>query len=153
MNNEFKDKLSLVILIGAPASGKSTWGKKCAADNNMSYVSTDSIRAEIGSGEGDQSVSAAAWNIAAKRVTQSLSSGKSVVVDATNIDQKMRKGWIKTGREHKAFIVGVTFEVAKEELYRRNDQRERKVGHDIIDGFVARFKKPGMNEVDKIISV
>ena len=53
-------KKALIILVGPPASGKSTWGKKFAADNQVEYVSTDEIRGQIGAGEGDQSVSAAA---------------------------------------------------------------------------------------------
>ena len=70
-------KKALVILVGPPASGKSTWGKKFAEDNKVVYVSTDSIRAEIGSGEGDQNVSAAAFGLARQRVWQALAQGTS----------------------------------------------------------------------------
>ena len=59
-------KKALIILVGPP-SGKSTWGKKFAKENNVEYISTSAIRAQIGSGEGDQSVSREAFGIATKQ--------------------------------------------------------------------------------------
>ena len=91
-------KNALVILCGPPASGKTTWGKEFARKNNMIYVSTDSIRAEVGSGEGDQTVSAATFSIAKKRITEALTNGKNAMIDATSVDHKARKDWIKIAR-------------------------------------------------------
>src|SRR5579862_4380700 len=105
-----KDK-ALVILVGPPASGKSTWGKKFAADNQMEYVSTDEIRGQIGFGEGDQSVSAQAFDIARRKIREALKSKKSAMIDATSVNRKARKDWINMGRDANAFIIAVAFEV------------------------------------------
>ena len=142
---------ALIIMVGPPASGKSTWSKQFAANNKIERVSTDEIRAEIGSGEGDQSVSAAAFAIARQRVRNALTANKSVIIDATSVNRKARRDWINLGRGHNAFIVAVAFEVPKSELYKRDSQRERKVGTEIIDRFISKYERPSEDEVDKVI--
>ena len=153
--NDLKDigekKKALVILVGPPASGKSTWGKKFAQENNLTYVSTDAIRAEIGTGEGDQSVSRAAFVIARNRVSSALGTGKSAMIDATSVSRKARKDWINLGRGHGSFIVAVAFEVSREELLRRDAARERHVGPEIIDRFLHKYERPSEQEVDRVI--
>lgn len=144
-------ELTMVIMVGAPASGKSTWDKDYAKKNNFTYISTDEIRGEIGKGEDDQTASPAAWAIARKRVLQALSIGKSVVIDATNINHKFRKGWTKIGREYKVKIVAVVFEVPRVELLRRDSEREREVGANIIDDFLKVYRRPDETEVDKVV--
>ena len=150
INTEDKEK-ALIILVGPPASGKSTWGKKFALDNGIVYVSTDKIRSEIGSGEEDQSVSAAAFAIARRRVSAALSADKTVMIDATSVNKKARKDWINLGRGHGAFIVAVAFEVPREELLRRDAQRDRHVGVEVIDKFINKYEQPTEDEVDKVI--
>jgi len=153
--NDLKDigekKKALVILVGPPASGKSTWGKKFAQENNLTYVSTDAIRAEIGTGEGDQSVSRAAFGIARNRVSSALGAGKSAMIDATCVSRKARKDWINLGRGHGSFIIAVTFEVSREELLKRDTARERHVGPEIIDRFLHKYERPTDQEVDRVI--
>lgn len=144
-------KNALIIMVGAPASGKSTWAKDFASKNNVVLVSTDSIRAEIGTGEADQSVSYAAFNIARGRVDRALSTGKNAIIDATSVNKKARKDWIELAKKHNAFTVAVTFEVPREELYRRDAQRDRHVGKEIIDKFSNKYQRPDKTEVDQVI--
>lgn len=154
LNNNDNKKTALIIMSGVPSSGKSTWSKNFIQknNNNVNYVSTDSIRAEIGSGEGDQTVSAAAFGIARRRVSEALINGKSVIIDATSVNRKARRDWIKIGKQNNAYIVVVAFEVARDELIRRDQQRERHVGEQIIDHFLNKYEKPSSDEgIDKII--
>jgi predicted kinase len=144
-------KKALIILVGPPASGKSTWGKKFAAENNLTYVSTDAIRAELGTGEGDQSVSAQAFATARARVSAALGAGKSAMIDATSVTKKARKDWVNLARGHAAYIIAVAFEVPREELLRRDAQRERHVGPEIVDRFLGKYERPTDVEVDKVI--
>jgi len=144
-------KNALIILVGPPASGKSTWGREFAKKNNVMYVSTDTIRGEIGKGEDDQSVSPQAFTIAKQRVSQALSQGKHAMIDATSVNTKSRKDWVIMGREHDAYIIAITFEVPTSELYRRDAQRPRHVGKEIIDRFVGKYQRPSTTEVDKVI--
>lgn len=138
-------------MVGPPASGKSTFGEKYAKDHGMVYISTDKIRGEIGKNEDDQSVSAVAFIIARKRVMEALSLGKSVLIDSTAIDPATRKSWIKMGREYKAYIVAFAFEVDRKELIRRDSERERKVGEEVIDRFLKQYVRPTEQEVDKVV--
>ena len=144
-------KHALIILVGPPASGKSTWGKDFSKKNNMTYVSTDEIRGEIGKGEDDQSVSPAAFGIAKQRISQALSQGKHAMIDATSVNKKSRKDWINMGRGHGAYVIAVAFEVSTQELYRRDAQRPRHVGKEVIDRFVGKYQRPDTTEVDKVI--
>lgn len=142
---------ALIILVGPPASGKSTWGEKFAANNNIKKISTDEIRAEIGSGEDDQSVSVVAFGIARQRVSAELAAGRSVIIDATSVNRKARKDWINLARGHGAYVIAVAFEVPREELLKRDTQRSRHVGEEIIDRFLNKYDRPTTFEVDKVI--
>lgn len=142
---------ALVILVGPPASGKSTWGDKFAKKNNIKRVSTDEIRAEIGSGEADQSVSPAAFFLARQRVSAELGAGRSVMIDATSVNKKARKDWINLARGHGAYVIAVAFEVPREELLKRDAQRPRHVGEEVIDRFLNKYQRPTVGEVDKVI--
>ena len=145
-------KNALIILVGPPASGKSTWGREFAKKNNVMYVSTDTIRGEIGKGEDDQSVSPQAFTIAKQRVSQALSQGKHAMIDATSVNTKSRKDWVTIGREHDAYIIAVTFEVSTAELYRRDAQRPRHVGREVIDRFFNKYERPAQSElIDKVV--
>ena len=145
-------KVALVILSGCPGAGKSTWGKKFSIDSGVVYVSTDEIRKELSGDESNQSVSANAFAIARRRVSNALSIGKSVMIDATNVNKKARKDWIDLGKTHNAYIVAVAFEVSKAELIKRDTNRERHVGEEIITRFFDKYERPSTEEmIDKII--
>lgn len=144
-------ELTMILMVGVPASGKSTWAEDYAKKNNFVHISTDKIRGEVGKGEDDQTISPVAFAIARKRAMEALSISKSVVIDATNINHQFRRGWIKMGREHGAKIIAVVFEVSRDELIRRDTERERHVGADIIDQFLGQYKRPDETEVDKVI--
>jgi predicted kinase len=70
------------------------------------------------------------------------------MIDATNVDPKARKDWIKIGRAADAYIETVSFEVPMEELIRRDAQRDRHVGPEVIEKFVKRYQRPTKDEVD-----
>lgn len=146
-----KNKKAMVLLVGPPASGKSTWGKEFAQKVGAAYVSTDAIRGQLSKkgDEGDQSANP--FGIAITKVQRALSMGRYVVVDATNINRAFRKVFIKIADEHEAYKIAVCFEVPREELLKRDAQRERHVGVEVIDDFLQKYKKPESDEVDKVI--
>ena len=147
-----KNQKALVLLCGPPASGKSTWGKNFAQKVGAVYVSTDELRAKLGKGEGDQSINAQVFAVATQKVQRSLSQGKHVVVDATNIDKGARRTFIKPAEEHGAYKIAVAFEVSREELLRRDAERTRHVGPEVIDNYLHKYKRPVEgDEFDKVI--
>lgn len=151
MNEELipKDKKALILMVGPPASGKSTWGKEFAHKVGAKYVSTDEIRAEFGKGEEDQSINP--FGAAMGRVRNGLSQGRHVVVDATNINKSARKTFTKIGDELGAYKIAVAFEIPRAELLKRDAERQRHVGEEVIDRFLNDYRRPDETEFDKVI--
>jgi predicted kinase len=147
------DKVKLVLMVGPPASGKSTFGKKYAQDNNLEYVSSDAIRAEIGTGESDLSVSGAAFKLAKQRVEAALVSGKGAVMDATNINHKSRSKWLSLGKKYNVEVTAFAFEINRDKLLKRDAERERHVGTEVIDMFIEKYVRPTKQEVDEVILI
>lgn len=89
-SNEGEKKPRLILPIGISGSGKSTWIKS-QTDPNTVVVSPDDIRRELTGNISDQSKNGAVWSTAFDRVANVLNSGKSVILDATNIKSGDRK--------------------------------------------------------------
>jgi len=144
----------VIILIGAPGSGKSTFGKQFAETRGYAYVCPDEFRAKLGWGEGDQSVSAAAFGMAKGAIGNALDSGKSVVFDATNMYRKTRKDFINIARGRGAKTHAIVFEVDKPTLLDRNKKRGnmggRNVPEDVIDKMLEKYQPPSSEEFDII---
>jgi predicted kinase len=142
----------LILTVGAPASGKSTYAKKYAVDNGLVYLSSDEARAKFGSGEHDQSVSAIAFDYVINQMVELLASGKSVIVDATNMYPKARNRFLSkvpNGVEKIAMV----FEVPREELIRRDTDRSRTVGEGVIDMMLGKYERPTKEEFDQVIDL
>jgi len=105
---------SLVIFVGLPASGKSTYYFENFAATHV-HVSKDLMpNAPRRDDRQEQLIEAA------------LKAGKSVVVDNTNPSAEVRKPLIALGRRHGARIVGYFFEIDVKTALMRNRQREGK---------------------------
>jgi predicted kinase len=151
--DEMKQKM--ILMIGAAGSGKSTWAEVYAKKNSIPIVSTDRIRGEIGKDESDQSVSAAAFDIARLRVKNIIQSGQSVIVDATNMYKKARRGFLDiVALNPNVEKVAIVFELSKNELLNRNTQRHLKGGRNVpehvIDSMLSKYQRPDRTEFDSI---
>lgn len=143
------------ILIGAPGSGKSTWGKQLAEKNaNVVRLCPDDFRAKFGWGEGDQSVSAQAFAATRNGMDEALRNGKDVLIDATNMYRKTRKDFVNIAKKHGATTVAVVFEAEKSLLLERNAKRGseggRNVPEDVIDRMLGKYERPNELEFDQV---
>lgn len=146
------------LLIGAPGSGKSTHGRKMYENNiNTVRVCPDEFRAILGWGEGDQSVSAKAFEMTRRSLGEYLDKGMDVVVDATNMYRKSRKDFINIARGRGVTIVALIFECDKATLIERNVKRGanggRNVPEHVIDSMLEKYERPTLDEVDEIVMV
>ena len=135
-----------ILLVGAPGSGKSTWGQNYVLTRDVVRLCPDEFRAKLGWGEADQSVSAAAFVMTKTAMGNAIDAGKSVMIDATNMYRKSRKDFLNIARGRGAQTMAIVFEVSKEVLLDRNQKRGmmggRNVPEDVIDRMLARYERP-----------
>lgn len=90
-----RDAPVFIMTVGISGSGKSTWIKEQTSDPNTLVINPDSIRKELTGNISDQTQNAKVWYITKQRVLEGLNSGKTVILDATNVDSRSRRDFIK----------------------------------------------------------
>lgn len=108
----------LIMLIGIPGSGKSTWISKYNINNKYIVVSPDEIRKEITGSISNQSQNANVWFITKERVVKELSNGRNVILDSTMTDPVRRKEFISDLPDVnlKAKVFYIDPEISKERI-------------------------------------
>lgn len=148
--------INLVITVGAPGSGKSTWVENYKLSHpNMTFLSSDALRAVFGKDENDQTVSARVFEHMENEVDRLLSEGKDVCIDATNMHRRVRRVWIDLAKKHDAIITAYVFIVNRNILIERNQKRGdmggRNVPIDVIDRMLTNYVEPtkieGINKI------
>jgi len=133
-------ELSLVVLVGASGSGKSTFARRHFKATEV--VSSDACRALVSDDENDQSVTKEAFDllhvIAAKRLTNS----KLTVIDATNVQKEARQPLVTLAREQHVLPVAIVLDVPEHVCHDRNQQRaDRNFGSHVIRNQIRDLKK------------
>ena len=86
----------LIVLLGIPGSGKSTWAKqyvlKC--DASFTIVSSDEVRKILCGNLRDQTRNNEVWEIVLNQVQGHLKRGRNVILDATNTGTEKRRKFI-----------------------------------------------------------
>ncbi len=121
---------SLVLMVGPPGSGKSTFAEKHFP--NEAIVPTDGLRQELTNNPGNQLISEDAFNLAAHIVSSRLKHGKTTVLDAMNLDPGLRQRFTAFARENNAHVIAIYFDIPEEELIKRDSQRLKSVGESYL---------------------
>ena len=112
----------LILLLGPPASGKSSfaraWIERGALDPD-GLVSADAIRAELFGDRVDVSDDPVVFDEMDRRVAARLEAALAVVVDATNVLPHARTRMIAWARRHGRPVTALRFRVATEDLLHR----------------------------------
>jgi polynucleotide kinase-phosphatase len=124
-------EFSLVLLIGASGSGKSTFAAKHFKATEV--LSSDWSRAAVSDDPNDQAATKDAFEllhfIAAKR----LRAMKLTVVDATNVQPESRRSLIELARAHDALPVAIVFDLPERVCQDRNRMRpDRDFGPHVV---------------------
>lgn len=92
----------LIILQGPPCSGKSTWAAeyKRQEDPEVVIVNRDDIRFELGNGKYTMKREDEVTEIEYNRVIEGLKEGKTVILDATNLNPTYLKKWLELPVEY-----------------------------------------------------
>lgn len=149
----------IILMVGCPGSGKSTEAKKIWEKNpEFKYLSSDALRAELGSGEEDQSVTFLVFSTLHRRLEHCLRRNESVIVDATNVSVKDRKTYIEIAKKFNVEIEAHVLVHPKSILLERNKKRGegggRNVPEFVIDRMLSKFTMPTIAEgFSKIIKL
>ncbi|MBS7254656.1 phosphatase domain-containing protein [Flavobacterium branchiicola] len=132
---------TLTILIGAPASGKSTFAEwKVRTEVKTMRISRDEIRFSQFQEVMDNSVESMISKIINVQIKTLLSNGWNVVLDTCNVKYDYIKQPIDNFSEQ-ANIEFKVFDLPLEELFSRNDKRERKVPGKVIENMYHQLQK------------
>jgi predicted kinase len=121
--------IGLILLVGPPAAGKSTFAAALIAGGQLDpdgVVSCDAIRAELFGAKVDVDDDPSVFGEMDRRVLARLAAGLVAVVDATNVMPPARLRMIAWARQCGSPVSALRFGVAEEVLSRRNATR---VGH------------------------
>jgi protein phosphatase len=124
-------ELSLVVLIGASGSGKSTFARRHFKPTEI--VSSDACRGVVSDDENNQAASGDAFELLHFIVRKRLKRGLLTVVDATNVQPESRKPLVQLAREFHCLPVAIVLDVPERLCQDRNETRpDRNFGRHVI---------------------
>jgi alkanesulfonate monooxygenase SsuD/methylene tetrahydromethanopterin reductase-like flavin-dependent oxidoreductase (luciferase family)/predicted kinase len=130
---------ALVVLVGPSASGKTTWANENFRPEEI--VSSDRLRAIVGSGEHDLDASADAFSILDQMVAARLRRRLLTVVDTLGFDGDRRLRHLALAREQGLPAILVVFDVPSETARERNRRRIRPVPASVLTAQLRRFRQ------------
>ncbi|MHC0429144.1 polynucleotide kinase-phosphatase [Streptomyces sp. O3] len=113
--------LSLVVLVGATGSGKSTFAARHFTPTEV--VSSDFCRGLVADDENDQSASRDAFDVLHYIAGKRLAAGRRTVVDATNVQSDGRRQLIQLARQHDVLPIAIVLDVPEQVCAERNANR------------------------------
>lgn len=140
----------LFMTIGPPGCGKTT----SAQALGIPVFSSDAIREELGLDPTKKEDNNKVFNELHKRIIETIKSGQSAVYDATNMSRKKRMSFLKQLNGIPVKKVAVVFSTPIDICVKRDSQRERTVGKDVIHRMICSFNAPWVYEGwDSIVCV
>ncbi|MFI0938068.1 polynucleotide kinase-phosphatase [Streptomyces sp. NPDC021020] len=116
--------LSLVVLIGATGSGKSTFAARHFKPTEV--ISSDHCRGLVSDDENDQSATADAFDVLHYIAGKRLAAGRRAVVDATSVQPEARRQLVKLAREHDVLPIAIVLDVPERVCADRNAARPER---------------------------
>ncbi len=113
--------LSLVVLVGASGSGKSTFARQHFGAYET--LSSDVFRGLVGGDESDQSATPAAFDALQYVAGKRLDAGLLTVVDATSVQPEARRRLIDLAKAHDVLPVAIVFDLPESTNLARNAER------------------------------
>jgi protein phosphatase len=132
--------LSLIVLIGASGSGKSSFARKHFLPTEI--ISSDYCRSILADDENDQSVSGEAFELLHYIVAKRLKAGRLTVVDATSVKPEDRKPLLQIAKDYHCFAVAIAFDLPTQLCHDRNQQRgNRNFGIHVVERHRQNLRK------------
>jgi predicted kinase len=133
----------LVITVGLPGSGKSTY----LTSLGVNAISSDQVRRLISDDPSDQSINARIFSTVRYLIRQRIAAGRPVTyVDATHLTRWERKPYAILAQRHACTLEALFFDVPVEICIQRNQARERIVPEDAIRKMARQMIAPSGEE-------
>ncbi|MCS0602317.1 polynucleotide kinase-phosphatase [Streptomyces sp. LP11] len=118
--------LSLVVLVGASGSGKSTFARRHFKPTEV--ISSDFCRGLVADDENDQSASGDAFDVLHYIAGKRLAAGRRTVVDATSVQQDSRRQLVELAWKYDVLPIAIVLDVPEEVCAERNAARADRAG-------------------------
>lgn len=133
-------ELSLVALIGATSSGKTTFARKYFLPTEI--LSSDFFRGMISDDENNQEISKEAFDLLFYAANKRLSQGKLTVIDATNVQPSARKQILELAEKQNVHPVAIVLNPPEREILERNAARQdRRLPEHVIHRHVTELRR------------
>jgi predicted kinase len=138
-----KYKGVVVLSIGLPGSGKSSWFKR----NNITPLSSDLLRGLLFDDPSEQRFQDLVFSNLRSLLRARLVARRPMnYVDATNLSPHERQGWIKLAHDYGYEVHAVFFDVPLEVCLDRNQKRQRVVAEDVMRRMSSKLQAPTFEE-------
>src|SRR3954447_762815 len=140
-------ELSLVALVGASGSGKSTFARKHFRGTEV--LSSDFCRGLVSDDENDQSATEDAFDVLHYIAGKRLAAGRIVVVDATNVTIEGRKPLVSLAKRYHVAPVAIVFDLPERVCQERNQGRpDRDFGPHVVRRHTQQMRRsiPGLRK-------
>ena len=138
-----KTKGAVVLSIGLPGSGKSTWFKR----HNILPLSSDMVRILLFDDVTEQRYQDLVFSTLRSMLRARLLAKRPWnYVDATNLSPHERRSWVKLAHDFGYEAHAVFFDVPPEVCIERNHRRERNVPEDVMQRMAAKLRPPKFEE-------
>ena len=136
-------KGTVVLAIGLPGSGKSSWFKR----HNIHPLSSDLLRELLFDDAQEQRFQDLVFsNLRSMLKARLIARRPMNYVDATNLTPHDRQSWIKLAKDYGYDVQGVFFDVPLEVCLERHARRGRAVPEDIMRKMAGKLKPPTFEE-------
>jgi predicted kinase len=133
----------VVLAIGLPGSGKSSWFKR----HNVVPLSSDLIRSLLFDDVREQRFQDLVFsNLRSMLKARLIAKRPMNYVDATNLTPQERQHWIKLAKDYNYEVHAVFFDVPLDVCVERHQRRDRVVPEDIMRRMAAKLKAPAFDE-------
>jgi predicted kinase len=136
-------KGTVVLAIGLPGSGKSSWFKR----NKITPLSSDLLRTLLFDDPTEQRFQDLIFsNLRSMLKARLIARRPMNYVDATNLTPQERQSWIKLAKDYGYEVQAVLFDVPLEVCLARNQRRDRVVPEEAMRRMAAKLKAPSFEE-------
>jgi predicted kinase len=133
----------VVLAIGLPGSGKSSWFKR----HNVVPLSSDMVRSLLFDDVREQRFQDLVFsNLRSMLKARLIAKRPMNYVDATNLTPQERQHWIKLAKDYNYEVHAVFFDVPLEVCLERHQRRDRVVPEDVMRRMAAKLKAPSFDE-------